>query len=73
MAEHGNGNGNNRVQVNWQSLLTFLAAWLVSAILAYGAVDARVKVLESSYERLLQDMREMKTDVREVRDSLRRQ
>jgi hypothetical protein len=70
MADHNNGNG--RMTINWQSLIAFLAIWLVSAILAFGAVDARVKVLESSYERLLQDMRDIKSDVREVRDVLRR-
>jgi hypothetical protein len=72
MADHNNGNGNGRVMINWQSLVAFIATWLVTAILAYGAIDARVKVLESSYERLLQDMRDIKSDVREVRDVLRR-
>ena len=68
MAEQ-NGNG---FKVNWQAAIVVLVTWFASALLAYGAVDARVKVLEASYERLLQDMREIKSDVREVRDYVRR-
>ena len=70
MTDHNNGNG---IRINWQSALVVLVGWLVSAVLAYGAVDARVRVLEASYQMLLHDMREIKTDVREVRDAMRRQ
>jgi hypothetical protein len=63
MAEH---NGNGGVRINWQSALVVLVGWLVSAVLAYGAVDARVRVLEASYDRLLYDMREIKTDVKQI-------
>jgi hypothetical protein len=65
-------NEGQPMRLNWQAALVVLVGWLVSAVLAYGAVDARVKVLEASYERLLQDMREIKADVREVRDHMRR-
>lgn len=54
------------LKVNWQGALVVLIGWIVSAMLAYGAVDARVKVLEDRYERLMQDISEIKRDVRQL-------
>lgn len=55
-----------KVNFNWLSVLAILLGWLVSAVLAYGAVDARVRVLEDRYERLLGDIQDIKRDVREL-------
>lgn len=55
--------GNGRLRVSWGQIVV-VVTWLVTALLAYGAVDARVRVLEDRYERLFQDLADIKKDVR---------
>lgn len=50
-------------RVNWQTVI----GWLVAALLAYGAVEARVRVLEDRYDRIVDDLREIKGDVKALR------
>lgn len=49
-----------RLRINWQ----MVAGWVVTALLAYGAVEARVRVLEDRYERIIYDISEIKSDVK---------
>lgn len=59
MAELGNG----RLKVSL-TLVVQAVAWIVAVVLAYGAVSSRVSVLEDRYQRLEQDIREIKGDVK---------
>lgn len=54
---------NGRIKLTWPQIVAFIG-WLSVALLAYGAVDARVRVLEDRYERVFQDLADIKTDVR---------
>jgi hypothetical protein len=69
MAPHdengNNGNGNGRFKVSGQTLLQ-LAVWLVSIMLAYGALNERISVLEVKYDRMQQDLGEIKGDVKQL-------
>lgn len=58
-SDESNGQ-NGRLRVNWQTV----AGWVVTALLAYGAVEARVRVLEDRYERIIYDISEIKSDVK---------
>ena len=61
MSERENeSNGNGRIRVNWHTVF----GWVVTALLAYGAVEARVRVLEDRYERIIGDIAEIKNDVK---------
>ena len=51
-------------RINWQTAITVVVTWLVTAMLAYGAIDARLQVLEDRYERVVDDLREIKADVK---------
>ena len=53
-------NGNGRKLISWQTII----GWVGAALLAYGAVEARVRVLEDRYERIIQDIGEIKSDVK---------
>ncbi len=53
---------NNRVKLGWQSVLT----WIITALIAWGAVEARVRVLEDRYARVVEDIREIKSDVKTI-------
>ncbi|MGH8187393.1 MAG: hypothetical protein ACREUC_12600 [Steroidobacteraceae bacterium] len=55
-----NGNG---VKVSWGVVQT-IAAWVVSALVAWGVVQARIAVLEDRYDRMSEDVREIKQDVK---------
>lgn len=57
---------HGRYKINWQTAVTVLIGWLVSAVLAYGAIDSRVKVLEDRYERMVEDVREIKQDIKVI-------
>jgi hypothetical protein len=46
-----------------QLVLTVIG-WIVAVLLAYGAVNVRVAVLETKYDRLTQDIGEIKSDVK---------
>lgn len=54
---------NGRIKLTWAQIVAFIG-WLAMALLAYGAVDTRVKVLEDRYDRLFQDVKEMKADIK---------
>lgn len=49
-----------RLRVNWQTV----AGWMIAAMLAYGAVEARVRVLEDRYDRIISDISDIRTDVK---------
>lgn len=55
-----NGNGTARVRVSFETVI----GWIVAALLAYAATTARVAVLEAQYGRIVQDISEIKADVR---------
>lgn len=63
MAEQ-NGNGTGRPQINWQTAFIVLITWVASALLAYGAMDGRLRVLEDRYERVYTDIDQIKRDIR---------
>lgn len=54
-------NGRFRVSV---TIAVQVVAWVAAVVLAYGAVNARVSVLEDRYQRIEQDIREIKGDVK---------
>ena len=54
---------NGRVRLSL-TIVAQVVAWIVAVVLAYGAVNARVSVLEDRYHRLEQDIREIKGDVK---------
>lgn len=54
---------NGRIKLTWAQVVAFVG-WLAMALLAYGAVDSRVRVLEDRYDRLLLDVTEIKDDVK---------
>ncbi len=63
MADHvalGEYAGGSRLKVNWQTVI----GWVVAALLAYGAVEARVRVLEFQQGLLAEDVREIKSDIK---------
>ena len=60
MASDESHGQNGRIRMNWQ----MVAGWIVTALLAYGAVEARVRVLEDRYERIIYDIGEIKSDVK---------
>jgi hypothetical protein len=54
---------NGRYRVSWEVIAT-VVAWLVGGLLAYGALNARIQVLEDRYDRLVRDIGEIKQDVK---------
>jgi hypothetical protein len=46
------------------SLALQFAAWLVALLLAYGAMEARVQVVETKVESMKSDLAEIKGDVK---------
>ena len=61
MAEH-HTNGA-RTRVNWQLVLELMA--LIGAVLiSYGAMNTRVAVVEDRVNRMVEDMKEIKGDVK---------
>ena len=43
-----------------------IAIWVIAALLAYGVVNARVAVAESQINDLKVDLREIKSDLKEL-------
>ena len=43
-----------------------LAVWIVTIMLAYSALNARITTLEVKYDRLTQDISEIKSDVKQL-------
>lgn len=63
--EHTHGhNGNGRLKLDWPKVVATVVAWLVAVMLAYGAMNTRVAVIEERYDRLTEDVREMKSDLK---------
>lgn len=54
-----------RFKVSWEVVVT-VVAWLVGGMLAYGTLDARIRVLEDRYLRMSSDLIEIKTDVKSL-------
>lgn len=50
-------------KLRWDVIAT-VVAWLIGGLLAYGALDARIRVLEDRQERVSQDIAEIKADVK---------
>jgi len=46
------------------TVLAQVAGWLIGVLLAYGAIQARVAVVENNVSALQTDLREVKTDVK---------
>jgi len=63
MAERFGQSG--QIRVRWE-IIVVVVGWVVSMVLAYSAVDARVRILEDRYERLFSDVREIKGDVKQL-------
>jgi hypothetical protein len=55
-------NGNGRFRVKWETVL----GWIIAALLAYGAVDRRVAVLETKYDVVEKQLNEIRSDVKEL-------
>jgi hypothetical protein len=55
-------NGNGRFRVKWETVL----GWIIAALLAYGAVDRRVSVLETKYDVVEKQLNEIRADVKEL-------
>ena len=54
---------DGQLKVRWDVIAT-VVAWLVGGLLAYGSLDARIRVLEDRYDRIQSDVREIKADVK---------
>lgn len=63
--DNGNGNGNGRLRLSWQFAIQ-VGVWIVSIMLAYGALNERISVLEYKYDRIQQDIAEIKGDVKQL-------
>jgi hypothetical protein len=61
------GGDRGRSRYDWTTAALTGVAWLVAVLLAYGAVDARVAVLEDRYERIREDLSEIKGDLKAIR------
>lgn len=55
----------DKLRVRWDVIVT-VVAWLVGGLLAYGALDARIRVLESQYLGTADDIREIKSDIKQL-------
>ena len=54
---------NGRIKLTWPQIVA-LVGWLAVGLLAYGAIDSRVRLLEDRYDRLFLDVSEIKSDVK---------
>lgn len=52
-----------RIKVSTQVALT-IVGWVVAVLLAYGAMNARVAVIEDRVNRIYADISEIKADVK---------
>lgn len=52
-------------RLSWQ-VATQIGIWLISVMLAYGLINTRLQVLEVKYDRITQDIQEMKADLKQV-------
>lgn len=60
----GEINGNGARLKTWMPLIVWVVTTVVTVTLAYGAVTSRLSVLEVKYDRLYQDIAEIKSDVK---------
>lgn len=58
-------NGNGRLRISTPTLIQ-VAIWIVTVTLAYGALSERITTLEVKYDRLVQDVAEIKADVKQL-------
>lgn len=65
MTDHGNG----RLKID-PTVALQIVAWIIAALVTYGAIASRVAVVESRVDTLKSDLQEVKQDVKEL---LRRQ
>lgn len=56
---------NGRIKLTWPQIVV-IVSWIVTVLLAYGAVDSRLRLLEDRYERLFSDVSEIKADVKTI-------
>lgn len=54
-----------RFNVRWDVVMT-VVAWLVGGVLAYGALDGRIKVLEVQYQMQSEMLRDIRSDVKHL-------
>lgn len=52
-----------RVKTWWQ-LIAQVGVWVVLVLLAYGELNTRLQVLEVKYDRIAEDISEMRADVK---------
>lgn len=57
-------NGRLRIDADF---LVKLIGFVVSAIMLYSAINARVSVLEAGFQQMREDVREIKQDVKALR------
>lgn len=58
-----NENGNGKLRIS-PSVLAQIAIWLVSVLLAYGALSTRIAVVEDRVQRFGTDISEIKADIK---------
>lgn len=63
MADETNGNGGTKIR-QWAPVIFWIASTLVTVTLAYGAVTNRLSVLETKYDRIAEDLRDIKADLK---------
>lgn len=56
---------NGRIKLD-PTVAIQIVAWIVAALLTYGAINARVAVVEDKMQRFQDDVREIKSDVKEL-------
>ncbi|MDO8629453.1 MAG: hypothetical protein Q7R41_03075 [Phycisphaerales bacterium] len=49
---------------NWWQTTAQIGVWVVLVLLAYGTVNTRLQVLEVKYDRIAEDITEMRADVK---------
>ena len=56
---------NGRIRVS-PSVVAQVVAWLVAALLTYGAINARVAVVEDRVNAIKEDLSEIRADVKQL-------
>lgn len=51
------------IRLTWSFALQ-VGVWIITVMLAYGALNERISVLEYKYDRMQQDLSEIKGDVK---------
>jgi hypothetical protein len=58
-----NGNGNGRIKIE-PSVLLQIVIYLAMLGVAWGALNARIDAMQSRYDEVMQDVREMRGDIK---------